>query len=222
MRLDEMFRQAVETLMARGVLFAVAGGFAADLYRSEHRLTQDVDLCIAVPEDPEGMASGVLMSLGLKPGIAREADLAGGPLFAIRRKNTRPCMVIGRPEGMARGPGVDILLPAMPWVPRAVTRAQHNLVDFGFGPVPVITREDVIVAKLAAMKGTPSRFKDLDDLVSIFGTNPDLDIKYLAGRMHELEVVVPKAISDDAPEILVRVSKDINKELRRRMGLRRR
>lgn len=34
MSLDELFRAAVDGLRKRNVLFAVAGGFAADLYRS--------------------------------------------------------------------------------------------------------------------------------------------------------------------------------------------
>jgi hypothetical protein len=215
-RLDELFRKAVELLRAKGVLFAVSGGFAADLYRAEHRVTQDIDLSIMVGEHPEEVASEILRALGLHPAIARKADLEGGPLFAIRRRNTAPWMVVGRPAGERGAAGVDILLPAMGWVPEAVRRAQDNRVDFGFGPVPVITVEDVILAKFSAWKGSSTRFKDLDDLSSIFGTAPDLDFKYLAGEMRRLELTVPKPIERQAPITLVKASRDIAAELRRR------
>ena len=56
-------------------------------------------------------AVSVIEALGLHAGIARQADLAGGPLFAIWRRNTEPCMVIGRPEGKPSAEGVDLLLP---------------------------------------------------------------------------------------------------------------
>jgi primosomal protein N' (replication factor Y) len=44
-------------------------------------------------------AVSVIEALGLRASIARKADLAGGPLFAIRRRNTEPCMIVGRPAG---------------------------------------------------------------------------------------------------------------------------
>ena len=97
MSLESLFRDAVTALRQHDVRFAVAGGMAADLYRQEPRLTMDVDLAIVAPSHELKLARTVLKAVGLEPAVAREADLAGAPLFAIRRKSTRPCMVVGRP-----------------------------------------------------------------------------------------------------------------------------
>ena len=146
MSLKALFKSAVAELRKRDIPFAVAGGFAADLYRREPRLTMDVDLVILVDKNAVDTASDVIRSLGLHPGVVREADLAGGPMFAIRRKSSKPCMVVGRKKGESSGEGVDILLPEIPWAEQAVTRAQDNQVDFGFGDVPTLTVEDVVIA----------------------------------------------------------------------------
>jgi len=213
--LVELFRRATEVLGRRGIRFAVAGGFAADIYRAEHRVTQDIDFSIVTDGPAERLAVATLEELGLHPAVARRADLAGGPLFAIRRGNTEPCMVVGRPAGKPGAAGVDLLLPALAWVPEAVRRAQDNLIDFGFGPLPTLTIEDVLLAKFSALRGAPSRFKDLDDLASIWETAPELDLEYLAGQMHGLHLVVPKPVADKAPEVLRRISRDVAKEIRR-------
>lgn len=44
--LPALFRSAVAELRVREIPFAVAGGFAADLYRREPRVTMDVDIAI--------------------------------------------------------------------------------------------------------------------------------------------------------------------------------
>ncbi len=207
MTLEDLFKQAAEALRERGVAFAVAGGFAVDLYRREPRLTMDVDFAILTEGDEVKTAISVVESLGLRAGVAREADLAGGPLFAIRRQTTRPCMVVGRPPDNPSGEGVDILLSAMPWVESALKRAQANEVDFGFGPVPTLTLEDAILSKLHALKRL--RAKDLDDLQSIFEAEQEIDISFLAGQMHRFGVVIPRQTEPFLPDWLVRLSRDI-------------
>lgn len=209
MNIADLFRKAVAALQEAGVPFAVAGGFAADVYRSEHRVTADVDVSIVVETDPVTVATGLIESLGLHAAVARKADLEGGPLFAIRRRTTAPYMVVGRQKGNPKGPGVDVLLPAMPWVSEAVRRAQFNCRDFGFGPVPVLTVEDVVLAKLSALKYSPQRFKDLDDLASIFAARPDLDMKYLAGQMKHLDLAIPRSLLSAVPAGIAKVSRDI-------------
>ena len=208
MSLDELFRTAVLELRKRNVLFAVAGGFAADLYRREPRLTMDIDLGILTESRGMETAVSVIESLGLRAGIARKADLAGGPLFAIRRGNSEPCMFVGRPAGAASAEGVDILLPAIPWVRDAVQRAQANNVDFGFGPVPALTLEDVILSKLYSLMAARLRAKDLDDLQSVFDAAHDVDLPYLAGQMRRFEVTVPRAAECFLPVSLVQLSRD--------------
>lgn len=215
MSLEKLFRAAVQELRTRHVPFALAGGFAADLYRREPRLTMDVDFVML--SEPPGLeaAIAVIKALGLEAGVARKADLAGGPLFAIRRRSTEACMVVGRRPGAAPAEGVDILLPAIPWVKDAVQRAQANAVDFGFGPVPALTLEDVVVAKLYALGASPVRAKDLDDLQSIFAASHDVDRAYLAGQMQRFAIMVPKAAEPFLPDWVLQLSRDVQRSRRR-------
>ncbi len=214
MSLDALFNAAVKELRKRKVTFAVAGGLAADLYRREPRLTMDVDLVIVAESHAVDTAVAVIESLGLHAGIARKADLAGGPLFAIRQKRTEPCMVVGRPEGKPFAEGVDILLPAIPWARDAVRRAQANEVDFGFGPVPSLTLEDVILAKLYALMSAQLRAKDLDDLQSIFADSCEVDMPYLAGQMQRFNITVPNKAKPFLPADLLKVSRSVLKSVK--------
>lgn len=216
MSLDTLFRNAVKALRGRNIMFAVAGGLAADLYRLEPRLTMDVDLAIVTKSRELKTAKDVLESLGLSPGVAREADLAGGPLFAIRRKSTKPCMVVGRREGAPGGEGVDLLLSAIPWVADATRRAQDNPIDFGFGPVPVLTVEDVIVSKLFALSSARLRAKDLDDLQSIYDADDDIDVAYLASQMRRWKIVVPRQAEPFLDDTILKISRDIVRTGKRR------
>lgn len=208
MSLKALFKSAVAELRKRDISFAVAGGFAADLYRLEPRLTMDVDLVILVDSKAVDTASEVIRSLGLHPGVVRTADLAGGPMFAIRRKSSKPCMVVGRKKGELSGEGVDILLPEIPWAEQAVIRAQDNQVDFGFGDVPALTVEDVVIAKLFAIQAPDLRAKDLDDLQSIFAAGYTLNIPYLAGQMVRLKLAIPDKARPLVPEPLLALDKD--------------
>ena len=217
MSLESLFQAAVEELAKRQISYAVAGGLAASLYRKEPRLTMDVDFVILTPSKSAGTAVDVLKTIGLEVGVARKADLAGGPLFAIRRRNTEPCMVVGREADNQHEEGVDILLPSIPWVRDAVLRAQDNHVDFGFGLVPAITLEDMVLAKLYALTAGIPRPKDMDDLQSIFDANGDeVDTAYLAGQMRCFKLVVPASTEPFLPEALVSLSRDVRRGLRRK------
>jgi len=207
MSLETLFRAAVQELRNRHLTFAVAGGVAADLYRHETRLTMDVDLGILSDTDAVATAISVVESLGLEARVVREADLAGGPLFAIRQQRTAPYVVVGRPSGVPSGPGVDILLPALPWTPEAIRRAQVNDIDFGFGPVPTLALEDVIVAKLFALRAMPLRVKDLDDLQSIFQADHSIDMPYLAGQIRRFDIRVPRDARPFLPDWIVKMAR---------------
>lgn len=213
MTLEVLFKQAVEALRQRDVPFAVAGGFAMDLYRREPRLTMDVDLAILAKHAGVKTAKAVVESLGLKAGIVREADLVGGPLFAVRRRRSRPCMIVGRPPDNPSGEGVDILLPSIPWVESALNRARVNEVDFGFGPVPALTLEDAILSKLHALPRL--RAKDMDDLQSIFEAQHEIDIPFLVGQMQRFGVDIPRQAEPFLPDWLVKLSRDIRRSKRR-------
>lgn len=209
MSLDDIFRSAVSVLQTRGISFAVAGGLAADLYRSEPRLTMDVDLTISTEVSAELTAVSIIEELGLQAGVVRKADLDGGPVFAIRRGNTQPCIIVGRTPGTPSGPGVDILLPAIPWVLDAIGRAQANRVDFGFGAVPVLTLEDVMIAKLYALRATPPRAKDIDDLQSIFSSGQEWDAAYIDGQMRRFEITIPRSVAPFLPDRILKLSRSI-------------
>jgi len=216
MSLESLFREAVESLRERKIIFAVAGGLAADLYRRESRLTMNVDLAIVTEKSALQPAISVIESIGLEAGVARKADLAGGSLFAIRRGNTTPCMVVGRKKDVVAGEGVDILLPAIPWVADAVRRARDNSVDFGFGPVPVLTVEDVVLSKLYALNSACLRAKDLDDLQSIYESECDIDIAYLSGQMRRFDIRIPRAAEPFLDDVILKVSRDIVRTERER------
>jgi len=207
MSLEQLFKAAVRELRERNILFAVAGGLAADLYRSEPRLTMDVDLVILTGGNGVEIAVSVLKTLGLQAGVARAADLAGGPLFAIRRRDTAPCIVVGRAAGISSPEGVDILLPSLPWAKDAVGRAQVNQVDFGFGSVPALTLEDVILSKLYCLMALPVRAKDLDDLQSVFAANLEIDLPYLAGQMQRFKIIIPKTAKAFLPKQILQLSR---------------
>lgn len=200
MKLFDLFPKAVQRLREREIPFAVAGGFAAGLYRNEPRVTMDVDLCIALDRDAETIAKEILTELHLIPGTIRAADLAGGPLFAIKRKNTPVVMLVGRSAGKTND-GIDLLLPSLPWVRNAIERARTNLADFGFGPIPVLRVEDLILSKLVALQGKV-RAKDLDDLQSIIDSNRELDFAYLRRQIQAMNLKVPSTGKELLPETL--------------------
>ncbi len=216
MSLELLFSAAVQALDKYGISYAVAGGIAVSLYRESPRMTMDVDLVIWSESDCLQTAVTVLESLGLEAGIARKADLAGGPLFAIRQRNTAACMVVGRSADQSHAWGVDILLPAMPWARNAVSRAQDNRIDFGFGAVPTLTLEDVILAKLHALGAGIPRPKDMDDLQSIYTANGgEIDTVYLAAQMKRFAFIVPRAAEPFCAKELLALSRDIKRQLRR-------
>jgi len=214
MSLSEQFRKAVEVLESARIPYAVAGGFAADLYRQEPRLTMDVDFVIGVESDALGVAVRLLADLGLKAGILRKADLAGGPLFAIKRKTTNPCMVVGRSSDADDMGGVDILLPEIPWVKKAVMRAADHRVDFGFGAVPVLRIEDVILSKLFALQASRPRPKDMDDLISVAASGHPVNIAYLAGQIADLNIQIPPTVKPFIPDDIRMLFPDMRKRRR--------
>ncbi len=216
MSLKALFKAAVVALNAKNIRFAVAGGFAADVYRLEPRVTMDVDFAIMSESDPARAAASVIESLELKPGVVRMADFAGGPLFAIKRKSTPPCMMVGRRPGRPADAGVDLLLPTLPWVAKAIERAQDNLIDFGFGSVPTLTVEDVMLSKLFALSSAAMRAKDMDDLQSIAAADHDVNIPYLAGQLNHLQITVQRGAKPFLPKPILALVRDAERSARAR------
>ena len=120
-------------------------------------------------------------------------------------------MVVGRRSDESGGEGVDLLLSTLPWVALAVDRAQDNPVDFGFGAVPALTVEDVVLSKLFALSALPLRAKDLDDLQSIYAAGPDLDLGYLSGQMRRFQLVIPREAEPFLDKTILRIVRDIRR-----------
>jgi predicted nucleotidyltransferase len=184
--------------------FAVAGGLAANFFRSEPRLTQDVDLLLLADslEASQETAEKLLRNLGYRPGLARAADLKRAPMMG--KRTTPVLMVIGRKKGEEREGGVDVLLPRMAWVPTAVERAQHHLIDFGFAKLPTITIEDFILAKAFALRDNPTRYKDMDDLKAVFESGHPMDLVYLVKAIERYNLGLPGDLRRLAPQALRR------------------
>lgn len=111
-----------------------------------------------------------------------------------KRKRSAVCMVTSEPAPGELTGLVGILLPELPWLVSAVDRAQHNKIDLGFGKIPVITPEDLIISKSYALENSPDRFQDLDDLKQILENREDLDFDYLREAMSEIGVEIPKPV----------------------------
>jgi len=129
--------------------------------------------------------------------------VAGFMVLGDTEKSQRAvCMVTSEPLPSELTGLVDILLPELPWVLDAVGRAQDNLIDLGFAKVPVITAEDLILAKCYAVRNFPDRFQDLDDLKQLFKDVQDLDTDYLRRRLVELKLTIPEHIKQFASDVL--------------------
>lgn len=209
MNFENFLKTVVSHLKKRNIQFALAGGLAASLYRQQIRTTNDIDFLFYTDSENQKQAEQIIKDLKLKPHIIRQAQLEGGPLFAIKRKTTKPFIVAGRKENKPTEIGLDFLLPRFPWFQKALERAQSNLVDFGFGKIPCLTAEDVILSKLFSLKNNAQRFQDLDDLKSIFEAKRDLNLSYLSGEMKALKLPLPKEIQNLAPTTLLKTTKNI-------------
>lgn len=212
--IDALFQEVVRRLHDENARYALAGGIAVSLYRLQKRTTEDLDFLIYVDgaaRRSQQLAEEIIRAFGLKPGIARKADLEGGPLIAIKRKSTEPYMVIGRDPDRRDVVGLDFILPAVPWFGEALLRAQDHQIDFGFGPVPTLTVEDILLSKFLSLRNDAKRFTDLDDLQSIFRARHPLDLNYLSGQMTQLKIPVPEAVLDQAPHLLQKTSKTVRR-----------
>ena len=209
MTLAEQLRAVVELLVAAQVRYALAGGLVASLYRKNIRMTKDLDILLFSGARSEAEARKILAARGLEISEIRKADLEGGPLHAIKSKSTPILLLAGRPAPAATGVGVDFLLPGFPWFEKALDRAEENHCDFGFGKLPCLTPEDVLLSKLYAAFNRADRFQDFDDLKEICQAQRNLDLNYLSAQMRELKLKIPAVLKDSVPDILWKTSKSL-------------
>lgn len=178
----ELLEKAVTPLKASDAKFAVAGGLASCFYRLRPRLTNDVDVCLlASPADQsQAVASMILDHLQLK--------VFQGWIAAPQQRLAGVPMLIGKEHDSESSLSLDILLPAFPWLEKAVLRAQENIIDFGFAMLPMLTPEDLLVAKQFALVIEPNRHQDRDDIQSILANENELDFNYLNSELNRLDL----------------------------------
>jgi len=205
--IEVVFKRLIARLKTIPVRFAVAGGLAISIYRAEKRTTEDVDILLFAEGDSKQQAQTLIKEYKLQPRVVQQADLEGGPLFARKKRSSPAAIIVGRDSQDTQAVGIDFILPTMPWFRDALERAQSNAIDFGFGPVPTMTVEDLILAKCYALAHRPDRFKDLDDLQSVFRSKNSLDLVYLTGQMIKLGLQIPRGVIADAPAVLVRLTR---------------
>lgn len=202
MDLLKFLERIVKRLRKHDCRFAMAGGIVAAIFRKDLRATEDLDILLFANSDSEALAKEIIESFDLTAGVARLADLSRAPM--PNKKSSPKVLVVGRKPHDETFPGLDFILPTMPWTQMAIVRAQEHCLDLGFGAVPCLTIEDLIVAKAYALKNDPTRFKDLDDLQSIFLGENEMDLSYLAGQMEHLGLALPKALKKQLPKSLRR------------------
>ncbi|MFH1727143.1 MAG: nucleotidyl transferase AbiEii/AbiGii toxin family protein [Pseudomonadota bacterium] len=214
MDLIKFFKLIIKQLDKANVKYALAGGLVASIYRTDERLTKDLDFLIYSEKNSSDIAIQIIKEFRLKHFVIRKAQLEGGPMFAIKKQSTPPYIISGKPKKDQNQIGLDFILPQMPWFESALLRAQSNMIDFGFALVPCLTVEDIIISKFYSLQNDSKRFKDLDDLKSIFEANHNLDLAYISGQMQKHSFLVPEMIKDLAPQSLVKVSKQILKNMK--------
>ena len=80
-----------------------------------------LDIGLFVSDSAVDLAHDVMRKLGLSYHDTHEADLKGGPLFAIKNKSTPVQIVTGGDPAETAPLLLDLILPSMPWVPEALT-----------------------------------------------------------------------------------------------------
>lgn len=194
-------KAAVAAFEERKCRYCLIGGHAASLYRINERVTKDVDFALvaAVEKESRKQAEEIIKALGLRPTV--------GFIPGIKNRPGRISLITSAPQAGALTGIIDILLPEQPWVVGAIERAQYNRLDLVFAKVPVITPEDLVIAKAFALQGAPDRFQDLDDIKEIFLALPTIDTEYIRGRLQEFEVRLPKILRASVPAKLKKFCK---------------
>jgi hypothetical protein len=185
-----VLKAAVKVLNKSSCSYCLIGGHAASLYRAHERVTRDVDFALVAdpPENSRDAAEKTIKEIGLEPMVG---FIPAGPREPKRRSI---CMVTSKPiRGELKGI-IDILLPVLPWIEGSVRRAQGNKMNLSFASVPVITPEDLVIAKCYALRNNPERFQDLDDLKEIFLSVKDLDFKFIGMLLDEHGLEIPEVV----------------------------
>lgn len=171
MRLVKEFIRVIEALTPYKNPWAICGGLAASIYSKLPRFTNDIDIMLIDTKEAtaKNVASEIIQSLGYQNIIGSVPD------FQQPEKQVTG-LICARDESSDRFVGIDFLLPVLPWVPDGVSNAQTNLIDYGFGAIPTITPEDLIIAKKIA--GRPVDLQDIQNIIS----SHKLNYEYLQSK----------------------------------------
>lgn len=207
--LEDMFKITIKELHKIDCTFALAGGLAASFYRTQMRTTKDLDFLFMSHDKSLAEAEKILNSMGLEVGKAKLSDLSKAP--GMNKKRSPVVIAVGRNK-TEQDFGVDFILPDMPWFDCAIKNAQSNIITCYQLHIPVITPEDLIIAKAFAVKNATNRYKDYDDLLELFKYK-HLGMEYLCGQLERLKLCFPKELEKEAPKEIRLVSKHIRNHL---------
>ncbi|MDC0359026.1 nucleotidyl transferase AbiEii/AbiGii toxin family protein [Oligoflexia bacterium] len=206
MELGELLVKAVRELRDRNCTFALAGGLVASVYRTQTRTTTDADFLIYTEDGSQQVAEEIIKKFGFSVGRATLAQLSKAPRM---NKSSLPVLILVGRDLSDSDSGLDFILPDMPWFEPALDRAQTNRLDFGFGPIPALTPEDIVISKVYAIQNDNSRYTDKSDIQQIFGSQQTLDLGYFAAEMDRLKLHLPKDLEGEAPKAIRVLSKRI-------------
>lgn len=165
----ELIARLAVALEAKRIPFMLIGGQAV-LLHGEPRLTQDVDVTLAVGPDRIRDLLDVCEELGLQP-------LPDDPVAFARETYVLPA------ADLATGLRLDLIFSTTPYEAHAIGRAV--LVDVGSRQVPFASAEDLVLHKLFA--GRP---RDLEDAAGVVRRKgPELNWEYLDRWAREFAVI---------------------------------
>ncbi len=180
----ELLASLAKVLRARKIRWYVFGAQAAIVYGSP-RMTMDVDVTVAVPAEGVRPLVEALLGAGF---VSRTDDLEA--FFARSR-------VVPLVHQRTRMP-LDLVVARdsleMAFLDRAKT------VDIGGLKVPMITPEDLVIAKLFA-----NRPRDLEDVRAVLGTlGSSMDLRYVRTILGQLDE------AEDRAELLPTLERMLN------------
>lgn len=146
-----------------GLRWAVMGGIAANHYRSQTRLSEDVDVLVALSE----LDMDDVVNMAESQGWTLVRRLPDGWFARLRHER----------HGV-----IDVIASELDYQETALGRARHTPLGDGT-EIPILSVEDIIVLKLIA-----ARAKDLDDIESILLSDAELDWGYVRKWANEWEV----------------------------------
>jgi hypothetical protein len=195
---EELFKQAVKRLRNEECEFAVCGGLAAIIYRPDVRFTGDIDILLSAPKNTVDLALAIIEDFGLIPTELTAAQLSMTP--SMHKRSSPAAVIIGRAAEGKKEPGLDFLMPVLPWAKNALARAKKNNITFAGYDAPFITAEDVVLAKIPALSKSERRGKDWDDIASILNSGRKLDYGYLTAEIERLGLIIPRHLEKELPK----------------------